>query len=226
MATLSDLNSSLEAASSVWVHGLMSVAWVDGYLDDSEQILIAEILKDQNFAQVQSPFVPISLEVLQAYFEGQSGMAENFLKTCVMVALADGLYSTAEDQLLRDYCQILFLNPPVLEELRRTLDGKDEGEVDTNTAELTHSPLKSPLEPVKNWLDSVEIEDPKVAHFLCKLIPADCPFERDVVLFGKKIVHIPPMCKINPLYEQLVGLRFRSLSFLADDCQEDITPYL
>ncbi|NJN23641.1 MAG: nitrogenase, partial [Acaryochloridaceae cyanobacterium RL_2_7] len=40
------------------------------------------------------------------------------------------------------------------------------------------------------------------------------------------IVHIPPMCKINPLYEQLVGLRFRSLSFLADECQEDISAYL
>ncbi|MFM7714540.1 MAG: Mo-dependent nitrogenase C-terminal domain-containing protein, partial [Microcystis sp.] len=28
------------------------------------------------------------------------------------------------------------------------------------------------------------------------------------------------------LYEQLVGLRFRALSYLADDCQEDISEYI
>ena len=58
------------------------------------------------------------------------------------------------------------------------------------------------------------------------MIPSQCPFERDVTLFGKKVVHIPPMCKLNPLYEQLVGLRFRALSHLADDLGEDVTPYL
>lgn len=69
------------------------------------------------------------------------------------------------------------------------------------------------------------MKDPKVARFLCKMIPAQCPFERDVKLFGDKVVHIPPMCKLNPLYEQLVGLRFRAMSYLADDCGEDVTPY-
>jgi hypothetical protein len=72
----------------------------------------------------------------------------------------------------------------------------------------------------------MDVNDPRVARFLCKMIPSECPFERDIKLFGKKIIHIPPMCKINPLYDQMVGLRFRSLSFLADDCKEDITPYL
>jgi hypothetical protein len=57
------------------------------------------------------------------------------------------------------------------------------------------------------------------------MIPAQCPFERDVKLFGHKIVHIPPLCKLNPIYEQLVGLRFRALSYLADDCGEDVSPY-
>jgi hypothetical protein len=37
-----------------------------------------------------------------------------------------------------------------------------------------------------------------------------------VTLFGRKVVHIPPMCKINPLYEQLVALRFRCLCRLAE----------
>ncbi len=52
------------------------------------------------------------------------------------------------------------------------------------------------------------------------MIPAQCPFERDVVLFGRKIVHIPPMCKLNPLYEQLVNLRFRALTYLAERGEE------
>ncbi|MFM6201865.1 MAG: Mo-dependent nitrogenase C-terminal domain-containing protein, partial [Dolichospermum sp.] len=82
------------------------------------------------------------------------------------------------------------------------------------------------LNPLRQWLDGLDIQDPRVARFLCKMIPSQCPFERDVTLFGRKIVHIPPLCKINPLYEQMVGLRFRALSYLADDCGEDITPYI
>ena len=76
------------------------------------------------------------------------------------------------------------------------------------------------LQPVRHWLDGLEIHNPRVARFLGKLIPSQCPFERDIELFGHKIVHIPPLCKLNPLYEQLVGLRFRALSYLADDCGE------
>ena len=79
---------------------------------------------------------------------------------------------------------------------------------------------------MRQWLDGLDIQDPRVAKFLCKMIPSQCPFERDVTLFGRKIVHIPPLCKINPLYEQMVGLRFRALSYLADDCGEDVTPYI
>ena len=60
------------------------------------------------------------------------------------------------------------------------------------------------------------MHDPRLARFVCKLIPSQCPFERDVVLFKKKLVHIPPMCKINPLYDQLVALRLRCLTFLAE----------
>jgi Mo-dependent nitrogenase C-terminus len=85
-----------------------------------------------------------------------------------------------------------------------------------------HSWLNPLLKPVQTWLDKVEVHDPKLARTLCKLIPAQCPFERDVVMFGRKVGHIPPMCKINPLYDQLVGLRFRSLCYLVDVCGESI----
>ena len=81
------------------------------------------------------------------------------------------------------------------------------------------------LDLARHWLEAIEIHNPKVARFLCKMIPAQCPFERNLQLFGHTILNIPPMCKLNPLYEQVVGLRFRCLSFLVDECGEDITSY-
>jgi hypothetical protein len=78
------------------------------------------------------------------------------------------------------------------------------------------------LNPIRNWLDSIEVRDRKLAHWLCQLIPAQCPFERDVQLFGRTIAHIPPLCKLNPLYDQFVGLRFRSLCYLVDECGETV----
>lgn len=79
--------------------------------------------------------------------------------------------------------------------------------------------------PVRQWLDNIKICDRRFARYICQLIPAQCPFERDVKLFGKVLFRIPPMCKLNPLYEELVGLRFRALCYLADECGEDISAY-
>ncbi len=81
------------------------------------------------------------------------------------------------------------------------------------------------VQPVRQWLDRIAVRDPQVARWLCQLIPARCPFERDIELLGHHLFHIPPMCKLNPVYDELVGLRFRSLSFLADRCGEDVTRY-
>lgn len=81
------------------------------------------------------------------------------------------------------------------------------------------------LRRVRRWLDALEIDSPKLARLLCKIIPANCPFERDIQLFRRTLFHIPPLCKLNPFYEQFVGLRFRALSFLADECGEDISAY-
>ena len=81
------------------------------------------------------------------------------------------------------------------------------------------------LSPIRQWLNSLEIHNTKLAHTLCKLIPAQCPFEKDIVIFGRTLFHIPPMCKVNPLYEEVVTLRFKALRYLADECGEDITVY-
>ncbi|MBE9042178.1 Mo-dependent nitrogenase C-terminal domain-containing protein [Oscillatoriales cyanobacterium LEGE 11467] len=78
--------------------------------------------------------------------------------------------------------------------------------------------LSNLLQPLRQWLDTRKIQNPKIALFLFKAIPAQCPFERDIVLFGRRLLRIPPMCKLNPFYEQLVGLRFRAMCYLVDDC--------
>ncbi|MEM7554774.1 MAG: Mo-dependent nitrogenase C-terminal domain-containing protein [Cyanobacteria bacterium P01_A01_bin.84] len=81
------------------------------------------------------------------------------------------------------------------------------------------------LKPLRQWLDNIQISDRKLAHRLCQLIPSQCPFERDINIFDKTLFHIPPLCKLNPLYEELVSLRFRALCYLADECGEDIAEY-
>lgn len=81
------------------------------------------------------------------------------------------------------------------------------------------------LRPLRQYLDRLEVRDRHFAHRVCKLIPAQCPFERDVQMWGHTLFHIPPLCKFNPLYDQLIGLRFRALTFLADICGEDVSPY-
>ncbi|HBL11216.1 MAG TPA: nitrogenase [Cyanobacteria bacterium UBA11162] len=81
------------------------------------------------------------------------------------------------------------------------------------------------LQILRQWIDRIEIRHPSKARFFCKLIPAQCPFEQEIWLFGRRIAHIPPLCKLNPFYEQLVGLRFRALSYLADQCGEDVRSY-
>lgn len=81
------------------------------------------------------------------------------------------------------------------------------------------------LHPIRQWLESLEIQNPQVARSLCKIIPASCPFEREIKFLDRTIVRIPPLCKLNPFYEQIVYIRFKSLTYLADQCGEDVTLY-
>jgi Mo-dependent nitrogenase C-terminus len=73
---------------------------------------------------------------------------------------------------------------------------------------------------LRSYLDNLEVASPELARWLCNSIPAQCPFERNVSLFGHHLFHIPPLCKLNPFYEQLTGLRWRALCYLADECGE------
>ncbi|BAT51336.1 Mo-dependent nitrogenase-like protein [Nostoc sp. NIES-3756] len=81
------------------------------------------------------------------------------------------------------------------------------------------------LQPIRQWLESLKIESPKLARQVCTLIPASCPFEREIKLGDRTLIHIPPLCKLNPFYEQLVEIRFKALMYLADECGEDVTQF-
>jgi len=79
--------------------------------------------------------------------------------------------------------------------------------------------------PLRQWIESIKIVDSGIARLVCQFIPARCPFERKIKLFNRTLLYIPPLCKLNPLYEQLVELRYKSLCYLADECGEDVTIY-
>ncbi len=209
---------------AAWLRGLLTVAWADGNFDAKEQELIANITDTELAPKIKfDTLEPIEPEELAAVLGKNTIAAENFLRTAVMVAIADGIYSPSEHDLLHKFCLVLGQPEELLKALRYTIEHPQQ--LQTPSANLTKRQLDA-LRSIREWLDKLEIHDPRVARFLCKMIPSQCPFERDVKLFGRKIIHIPPMCKINPLYEQLVGLRFRALSYLADDCGEDISSYI
>lgn len=214
-----------------WLRGLYTIAWADGHFDPEEQELIVQIAQElTNIGKVDS-LEAIAPEELVSLLGKDKVTGENFLRTAVLVAVADGMYSAPESELLRQFSQALEIEVEALNSLEQAIyhpekDRPTDG--DAKAADLT-TPKRSQtnlLHPVKDWLDEMDIRDPKLARFLCKIIPAQCPFERDINLFGRTIAHIPPLCKLNPLYEQFVGLRFRSLSYLADECEEDISEYI
>ncbi len=223
---------------TAWLRGLLTIAWADGNFDENEQKMIANLTQDElHPVSFETDFEPITAEELAAVLGKGTANGENFLRTAVMVALADGTYSLSEDEVLYKFCTALGHNVEAIESLRHTIEDSNcqpqgpssQAAVDYAATPLSARPSppnqKNILQPVKDWLDAWEVHDPRVAHFVCKMIPSQCPFERDIVLFGRKIVHIPAMCQINPLYEQLVGMRFRALCYLADDCKEDVSSY-
>ena len=241
---MSDAKSSCTNEEiTAWLRGLLTIAWADGNFDEYEQKMIANLTEDElHPISFEAAFEPITAEELATALGQDTAKGEDFLRTAVMVALADGTYSSSEDEVISNFCTALGQNVDAIETLRHTIeDSKCDPQgpssqivFDAIVPPVVGTPLssrlpkphhKNVLQPVKDWLDGWEIHDPRLAHFVCKIIPPQCPFERDIVLFGRKIVHIPAMCQINPLYEQLVGMRFRALCYLADECKEDVSSY-
>ncbi|MEL6441393.1 MAG: Mo-dependent nitrogenase C-terminal domain-containing protein [Cyanobacteria bacterium J06621_8] len=213
-----------------WLRGLYTVALADGEYDPEEKELISQLTQDLVQNDSVNSLEQISPEELAESLGKEPETAENFLRTAVLVAVADGVYSASEYDLLHQFSEALDLKVEALKSLENALYKPEEPASDAVANPLT-PPEKDKLGvdilyPVKDWLDGMEVKDPRLAKFVCKVIPAQCPFERDINLFGRTIAHIPPLCKLNPLYEQFTILRFRSLSYLADECGEDVTKYV
>lgn len=206
---------------AVWLRGLLTIALADGQSDENEQELIAALMQEQDLHGE-----PISAAELAAGLGNDPTVGENFLRTAVMVAIADGSYSRSEADKIREFSEALGLAPVLLTTLSAAIEPASTLAIGAQQSAVQPPELHhSLLHPLQDWLDQVDVQDMRLARFLCRLIPAQCPFERDVNLFGHKVAHIPALCKLNPVYEQLVGLRFRALSYLADECQEDVTRY-
>ncbi len=207
-----------------WLRGLYTVAWADGHYDPEEKEVINRLAIDLANFDPDLPLETITPEELATDLGKDPNTGENFLRTAVLVAIADGVYSPPEYELLHKYCTALEIEVEALEYLEKTICKLEEhnGVIDPNQVH----PHPDLLKPVKSWLNSMDIHDPRVAHFICRMIPPQCPLERDINLFGRNLAHIPPLCKLNPLYEEVVGLRFRALSYLADECEEDISDYI
>jgi tellurite resistance protein len=215
---------------TAWFRGLYTIALADGYYDSKEQELIGQLTQDLVDNKAVDPLETITSEELAEQLGKEPDTAENFLRTAVLVAVADGIYSAPEYELLHQFSAALDIQVEALKSLENNLYRPETKADKPLTPPLTSPPKSKPcvdvLHPVKDWLEEMEIKDPRLAKFICKIIPPQCPFERDINLFGRKIAHIPPLCKLNPLYEQFTMLRFRSLSYLADECGEDVTKYV
>ncbi|ELS03360.1 tellurite resistance protein [Xenococcus sp. PCC 7305] len=209
-----------------WLRGLYTVAWADGHYDPEEKEVINQLATDLANLDHDLPLETISPAELATALGSDPNTGENFLRTAVLVAIADGVYSPPEYELLHKYCAALEIEVTALEYLEHSLCKLEEQTDVVEGAQTQYHPHPDLLHPIKNWLNKMDIHDPRVAHFICRMIPPQCPLERDINLFGRNLAHIPPLCKLNPLYEEVVGLRFRALSYLADECQEDISAYI
>jgi tellurite resistance protein len=153
---------------NIWLRGLLAVAWADGDCTVDERTTIIDLTQTELPPGIDLRHLdPICIDELVASFGHHSQMAENFLRTAMMVALADGVYSPLEATLLRKFHQALNVDTQVLAALESTM-------VSANAAELdaTNTPLIDVLLPVREWLDGLEIHDPRLARLLCKFIPS------------------------------------------------------
>ncbi|WP_255090591.1 Mo-dependent nitrogenase C-terminal domain-containing protein [Vulcanococcus limneticus] len=196
------------ARRHAWLGALRQLAQADDQIDAAEQsqleVLLAAELPGESLEQLP---LPGDAALCHRLGIGTS-IAEEFLRSAVILALADGYLSEREVELLRHWSQLLAVGEDLV--------GKLESDCGDSP-----NPNHHLLDPLRHWLDAIHPHDPAVAELLVKLIPAQCPFERDVVILGRKVGHIPPMCKVNPLYDELMGLRFRCLCFLEG---EDVPP--
>ena len=72
----------------------------------------------------------------------------------------------------------------------------------------------NPLLPLRRWVNNLEVSSVTTAQWICRVIPNTCSSGYDFTVFGRISLHVPSLCKLNPLADELVDLRFRAADFL------------
>lgn len=55
-----------------------------------------------------------------------------------------------------------------------------------------------------------------IAKAVVAIVPAGCPFTQALKI-GNQQIEIPPLCKLNPFYDNLMALRFWALCLLSQE---------
>ncbi len=133
----------------VLTHAMMAVARVDG-VHDNEMRLVREFYEscaragDPRLEDVATgPFDP---QRAKTHFETPE-MAKMFLKTMILLAFADGEYATPEDDLIRQYADVLGVSGDEVTRLR-------EATKDHLLASLSHIQNLDALKEVAKKLDA------------------------------------------------------------------------
>ena len=138
---------------AAWLRGLLTIAWADGNFDEQEQQLIASITKDELAPRIKwDSLEVITPEELAAVLGKGTPAAENFLRTAVMVAIADGTYSPSEDEILQQFCQALEQPEDILEALRHTLEHKEQLTVPIPALHLQHAHIDALHPCATGWM--------------------------------------------------------------------------
>ena len=65
------------------------------------------------------------------------------------------------------------------------------------------------LESQRRWFRNYRFQDENsVFCFICRQIPVNCPAER---------IGLPPMCKLNPLFNEMILMHWKASDILQQD---------
>ena len=102
-----------------WLRGLYTIALADGYYDPEEQELIGQLTQDLADIDSVNRLETITAEELATALGKDSETSENFLRTAVLVAVADGVYSSPEYDLLHQFSGALEIEVEALKSLEK-----------------------------------------------------------------------------------------------------------
>ena len=123
-------SSYTDAQIIAWLRGLYTIAWADGNYDPEEEGLIAKLTAEIACIDKITNLEPITPEELATSLGKEPTTAENFLRTAVLVAVADGVYSPPEYELICKFSDALDIEVEALKSLENTLYRQEENQAD------------------------------------------------------------------------------------------------